>query len=105
MSQSKFKTKWEYEQEDMRSYQRRLDKIQRKREMRRAEGFKCKFEECEAQFESQLEFDQHIKKHREECKKAMKCTKPQCKDVQVKIPLKFWVYLLIELILSMMEIL
>ena len=80
---SKFKTKSEYEEEDSISHQRRLEKLQKRRDLKRAEGFKCKFEGCEEQFEAKLDFDAHVKKHQNECFKAMKCTKSECKDLKV----------------------
>ena len=80
---SKFKTKWEYEEEDSKNHQKRLENIRRRRDLKRAEGFKCKFDGCQEKFEEKLEFDNHVKKHQNECFKAMKCTKNECKDMKV----------------------
>ena len=83
---SKFKTKWEYEKEDSINHQKRLENLQRRRDLKRAEGFKCKFDGCEEHFEAKFEFDAHIKKHQDECFKAMRCNKDQCKDIKVSVP-------------------
>ena len=82
---SKFKTKREYEEEDSLNYRRRLENVQRRKDIRRAEGFKCKAEGCGCGqiFETKLEYDEHIKKHQDELRKAMKCNKEKCKDVKV----------------------
>ena len=81
---SKFKTKEEYEEEDSISYRRRLENLQKRRDLRRAEGFKCKSEGCGQNFETKLEFEADIKMHQDEFRKAMKCSKDQCKDIKVR---------------------
>ena len=47
---SKFKTKWEYEEEDSINHQKRLENLKRRRDLKRAEGFKrmVKFDTKEA---------------------------------------------------------
>ena len=82
---SKFKTKREYEEEDSLNYRRRLENIQRRKDIRRAEGFKCKAEGCGCGqiFGTKLEYDEHIKKHQDDCFKAMRCNKDQCKAIKV----------------------
>ena len=82
---SKFKTKWEYEEEDSINHRKRMENLQKRRDLKRAEGFKCKFEGCGQNFETKLDFEAHTKKHYDEFRKAMKCNKEQCKDIKVTV--------------------
>ena len=83
MLKSKFKTKREYEEEDTIRHLKRLENAQKKKEEKRKQGFTCTFEDCGQHFESQDDHKDHEKKHKEDCYKAMKCMKPQCKDMKV----------------------
>ena len=80
---SKYKTKAEYEEEDSISHRRRMEKLQRRRDERRAEGYSCNSEGCGQQFEDPSEFEAHIKKHQDDNRRKMICNKSQCKDLKV----------------------
>ena len=62
-----------------------MENLQKRRDLKRAEGFKCKFEGCGQNFETKLDFEAHTKKHYDEFRKAMKCNKEQCKDIKVTV--------------------
>ena len=81
---SKYKTRAEYEEEDSINHRRRMENIQRRRDLKRTEGFTCKAEGCGQQFEDLSGFDAHIKKHQEETRRKMICNKSQCKDLKVR---------------------
>ena len=84
MKKSKFKTKEEYEEEDSENHRKRMENIQKKRDLKRTEGFSCKADGCGQKFEDFLEFDAHCKKHQEDNRKKMICNKSQCKDLKVR---------------------
>ena len=84
MKVSRYKTREQYEAEDTARHQKRLEDVRRRQEEKRAKGFDCPFDGCTENFAVRSEFNDHIKKHRDECMKAMKCTKPQCKDIKVR---------------------
>ena len=82
---SKFKTKYEYEEEDTISYRKRMERVQKMRDLKRAEGFKCKYEGCGQHFEAKEEFEAHCKKHQDDDRRQMRCNKKECKDIKVRL--------------------
>ena len=83
---SKYKTKWEYEEEDSNNHRRRMENIQRRRDLKRAEEprYSCNFEGCGQHFEDFSEFDAHCRKHQEDNRRKMICNKVECKDLKVR---------------------
>ena len=79
MTISKFKSKWEYEEEDTRRYLKAKEVAQRRRIAKQiAEGFKCNFDGCGKKFETPTELKDHTNQHNDECWKQMKCNQPNC---------------------------
>ena len=88
MTIPKFKSKWEYEEEDTRRYRKAKEDAQRRRKAKQiAEGFKCNFDGCGMKFETQAELKDHTNQHNEECWRQMKCNQSNCgKKVRFSYP-------------------
>ena len=79
MTNTKFKSKWEYEEEDTRRYLKQKELARARRIAKQiAEGFKCTFDKCGMKFETPLELKAHAEKHNQECWEKMICNQPNC---------------------------
>ena len=79
MTNTKFKSKWEYEKEDNRRYLKQKELARARRTAKLiAEGFKCTFDKCGMSFETPLELKAHADKHNQECWEKMICNQPNC---------------------------
>ena len=79
MTNTKFKTKWEHEEEDHRRYLKHQEAARARRIAKQmAEGWKCTFANCGMKFETQMERQAHTEKHNQECREKMICSQPSC---------------------------
>ena len=79
MTNTKFKSKWEYEEEDTRRYLKQKEAAKARRIAKQiAEGFKCNFDNCGMKFETPLELKAHTEKHNQDCWEKMICNQPSC---------------------------
>lgn len=79
MTNSKWKTKWEAEEEDNKRYLRQKETAKARRIAKQiAEGFKCTFDNCGMKFETPLDLKAHAEKHNQECWEKMICNQPSC---------------------------
>jgi len=76
---TRFKTRWELEEEDHEMFlKKKEEELQRRRAKREAEGFKCTKEGCGQAFHDYIEFQAHVKEHQDECRKNMICNQAKC---------------------------
>ena len=86
-----FKTREEFDQEDLERFHAKQREIFRRRaEKFEKEGYKCKHEGCGLSFKSFQEFQTHYNNHQEELKKALICNQPECNGLKFKIKKKYF---------------
>ena len=78
-TKTRFKDKWEMEEEDNLRYRKhKEDTFKRRIAKLGAEGFKCTFDGCSEVFELRDDLVRHAENHKQECYKKMICNQPKC---------------------------